>query len=118
MDRVTCSDVDQRWVVLGVLSAPNCDIGLVGLEMTLLVERVGQQMTPDCGPQFAGCGAQMTRSRTARLTGGEYEMTPDRGHRRGERMGDRFDYRAGPRTGFICTTTTPKTTRTVGRRGT
>lgn len=31
---------------LAVLAAPTCDIGLVGYEMTLLVERVGQQFTP------------------------------------------------------------------------
>lgn len=31
---------------LAVLAAPNCDIGLVGYEMTLLVDRVGQQLTP------------------------------------------------------------------------
>jgi hypothetical protein len=31
---------------LAVLAAPGCDIGLVGYEMTLLVDRVGQQLTP------------------------------------------------------------------------
>jgi hypothetical protein len=31
---------------LAVLAAPSCDIGLVGYEMTLLVDRVGQQLTP------------------------------------------------------------------------
>jgi predicted regulator of Ras-like GTPase activity (Roadblock/LC7/MglB family) len=31
---------------LAVLAAPNCDIGLVGYEMTLLVDRVGQQLAP------------------------------------------------------------------------
>lgn len=31
---------------LTVLAAPDCDIGLVGYEMTLLVERVGQQLSP------------------------------------------------------------------------
>ena len=35
---------------LAVLAAPNCDIGLVAYEMTLLVERVGQQMTRSCAP--------------------------------------------------------------------
>src|SRR5882757_3083689 len=39
---------------LGVLSAPNCDIGLVAYEMTLLVERVGQQMTPELRAQLQG----------------------------------------------------------------
>jgi len=32
---------------LAVLAAPNCDIGLVAYEMTMLVERVGQQLTPE-----------------------------------------------------------------------
>jgi len=36
------SDVDQRRIVPVILAAPNCDIGLVAYEMTLLVERVGQ----------------------------------------------------------------------------
>jgi uncharacterized protein len=31
---------------LAVLAAPTCDIGLVGYEMTLLVDRVGQQLPP------------------------------------------------------------------------
>lgn len=31
---------------LAVLASPTCDIGLVGYEMTLLVDRVGQQLTP------------------------------------------------------------------------
>ncbi|MPZ65752.1 MAG: roadblock/LC7 domain-containing protein [Pseudonocardiaceae bacterium] len=31
---------------LAVLAAPSCDIGLVGYEMTLLVERVGELLTP------------------------------------------------------------------------
>ncbi|MBV9162737.1 MAG: roadblock/LC7 domain-containing protein [Pseudonocardiales bacterium] len=30
---------------LAVLAAPTCDIGLVGYEMTLLVDRVGHQLT-------------------------------------------------------------------------
>jgi predicted regulator of Ras-like GTPase activity (Roadblock/LC7/MglB family) len=32
---------------LAVLAAPTCDIGLVGYEMTLLVDRVGQLLTPE-----------------------------------------------------------------------
>jgi predicted regulator of Ras-like GTPase activity (Roadblock/LC7/MglB family) len=39
---------------LGLLAGPNCDIGLVGYEMTLLVERVGQQMTPELRAQLQG----------------------------------------------------------------
>jgi uncharacterized protein len=31
---------------LAVLASPSCDIGLVGYEMALLVERVGQQLSP------------------------------------------------------------------------
>lgn len=31
---------------LAALASPSCDIGLVGYEMTLLVERVGQLLTP------------------------------------------------------------------------
>lgn len=31
---------------LAALAAPSCDIGLVGYEMTLLVDRVGAQLTP------------------------------------------------------------------------
>jgi predicted regulator of Ras-like GTPase activity (Roadblock/LC7/MglB family) len=32
--------------VLGVLAAPDCDMGLVAYEMALLVERVGRVLTP------------------------------------------------------------------------
>ncbi|MGH3669034.1 MAG: roadblock/LC7 domain-containing protein [Pseudonocardiaceae bacterium] len=39
---------------LAVLAAPNCDIGLVGYEMTLLVDRVGQQLTPQLRTQLHG----------------------------------------------------------------
>ena len=31
---------------LGVVTARDCDLGLVGFEITLLVERVGAQLTP------------------------------------------------------------------------
>ena len=40
---------------LAVLAAPTCDIGLVGYEMTLLVDRVGQQLTPQ--PRAGSYGA-------------------------------------------------------------
>lgn len=33
--------------VLGVLSRRDCDVGLVGYEMTLLVERAGRLLTPE-----------------------------------------------------------------------
>lgn len=32
---------------LGVLASPNCDVGQVAYEMTLLVDRVGDQLTPE-----------------------------------------------------------------------
>lgn len=32
--------------VFAVLAAPDCDLGLVAYEMTLLVERVGRVLTP------------------------------------------------------------------------
>jgi uncharacterized protein len=41
---------------LGVLAAPNCDIGLIGYEMTLLVDRVGQLLTPELRAQLQGGG--------------------------------------------------------------
>ena len=37
---------------LAVLVAPTCDIGLVGYEMTLLVDRVGQLLTPELRAQL------------------------------------------------------------------
>lgn len=39
---------------LVVLAAPNCDIGLVGYEMTLLVERVGERMSPELRARLQG----------------------------------------------------------------
>ncbi|GAA1940676.1 roadblock/LC7 domain-containing protein [Amycolatopsis minnesotensis] len=39
---------------LTVLAAPNCDIGTVAYEMTLLVDRVGQQLTPELRSQLQG----------------------------------------------------------------
>jgi predicted regulator of Ras-like GTPase activity (Roadblock/LC7/MglB family) len=39
---------------LAVLAAPSCDIGLVGYEMTLLVDRVGQQLTPHTRAELHG----------------------------------------------------------------
>ncbi|HET6502786.1 MAG TPA: roadblock/LC7 domain-containing protein [Amycolatopsis sp.] len=39
---------------LAVLAAPNSDIGTVAYEMTLLVDRVGQQMTPELRVQLQG----------------------------------------------------------------
>jgi predicted regulator of Ras-like GTPase activity (Roadblock/LC7/MglB family) len=39
---------------IAVLAAPDCDIGLVAYEMTMLVERVGQQLTPELRTQSMG----------------------------------------------------------------
>lgn len=39
---------------LAVLAAPTCDIGLVGYEMTLLVDRVGQILTPELRAELQG----------------------------------------------------------------
>lgn len=39
---------------LAVLAAPSCDIGTVAYEMTLLVERVGEQITPELRAQLQG----------------------------------------------------------------
>ncbi len=39
---------------LAVLASTNCDIGLVGYEMTLLVERVGQVLTPQLRAELQG----------------------------------------------------------------
>ncbi|SDM16592.1 roadblock/LC7 domain-containing protein [Allokutzneria albata] len=44
---------------LALLAAPNCDIGLVAYEMTMLVERVGQQLTPELRAQLQGGGRGM-----------------------------------------------------------
>ena len=42
---------------LAVLAAPSCDIGLVGYEMTLLVDRVGEPLTPQArAGLFGGLG--------------------------------------------------------------
>lgn len=39
---------------LAVLASPNCDIGQVAYEMTLLVERVGQTLTPELRERLRG----------------------------------------------------------------
>ena len=39
---------------LSVLASPNCDIGLIGYEMTLLVDRVGQLLTPELRAELQG----------------------------------------------------------------
>jgi predicted regulator of Ras-like GTPase activity (Roadblock/LC7/MglB family) len=39
---------------LAVLASPTCDIGTVAYEMTLLVDRVGAQLTPELRAQLQG----------------------------------------------------------------
>jgi predicted regulator of Ras-like GTPase activity (Roadblock/LC7/MglB family) len=39
---------------LAVLASPTCDIGLIGYEMTLLVDRVGQLLTPELRAELQG----------------------------------------------------------------
>jgi predicted regulator of Ras-like GTPase activity (Roadblock/LC7/MglB family) len=39
---------------LAVLAAPNCDIGQVAYEMAMLVERVGQMLTPELRAELQG----------------------------------------------------------------
>ncbi|MGD9526273.1 roadblock/LC7 domain-containing protein [Pseudonocardia sp.] len=43
---------------LAVLAAPSCDIGLIGYEMTLLVDRVGQLLTPELRAELQGSFAR------------------------------------------------------------
>jgi len=43
---------------LAVLGSPESDIGLVVYEMTLLVERVGQQLTPEMRAQLQGASVR------------------------------------------------------------
>ncbi|HEY6421753.1 MAG TPA: roadblock/LC7 domain-containing protein [Pseudonocardiaceae bacterium] len=39
---------------LAVLASPSCDIGLIGYEMTLLVDRAGQLLTPELRTALRG----------------------------------------------------------------
>lgn len=41
---------------LTVLASPHCDMGLVAYEMTMLVERVGQILTPELRSRLYGAG--------------------------------------------------------------
>jgi uncharacterized protein len=45
--------------VLAVLAAPTCDIGQVAYEMTMLVDRVGQILTPELRAQLQGSAGRM-----------------------------------------------------------
>lgn len=45
---------------LTVLAAPRCDMGLVAYEMTMMVERVGQLLTPTVRAQLQGAGDSFT----------------------------------------------------------
>src|ERR1700704_1074181 len=44
---------------LAILAAPNCDIGQVAYEMTMLVDRVGQILTPELRAQLQGAGGSL-----------------------------------------------------------
>ncbi|GGS37164.1 dynein regulation protein LC7 [Actinokineospora fastidiosa] len=44
---------------LAVLAAPTCDIGQVAYEMTLLVDRVGQLLTPELRAALQGAAGRM-----------------------------------------------------------
>lgn len=44
---------------LAVLASPLCDIGQVAYEMTLLVDRVGQILTPELRAMLQGAGGRM-----------------------------------------------------------
>lgn len=46
---------------LAVLAAPNCDIGQVAYEMTLLVDRVGRLLTPELRAELQGRQRNMAR---------------------------------------------------------
>jgi hypothetical protein len=46
---------------LAVLAAPNCDIGQVAYEMALLVERVGQMLTPELRAELQGSGRLLAK---------------------------------------------------------
>lgn len=45
---------------LTVLAAPQCDMGLIAYEMALLVERVGQILTPELRSQLRGTSRVMS----------------------------------------------------------
>lgn len=45
---------------LTVLAAPQCDMGLIGYEMTMLVERVGQMLTPEIRSQLQSASNSVT----------------------------------------------------------
>jgi hypothetical protein len=46
---------------LAVLAAPNCDIGQVAYEMALLVERVGQMLTPELRAELQGTNRMLMK---------------------------------------------------------
>ena len=45
---------------LTVLASPHCDMGLIAYEMAMLVERVGQMLTPELRSQLQGTSRVMT----------------------------------------------------------
>ena len=46
---------------LAVLASPHCDIGQVAYEMALLVERVGQLLTPELRAELQGTGPTLLK---------------------------------------------------------
>jgi predicted regulator of Ras-like GTPase activity (Roadblock/LC7/MglB family) len=46
---------------LAILAAPNCDIGQVAYEMALLVERVGQMLTPELRAELQGATRTLSK---------------------------------------------------------
>lgn len=46
---------------LAVLAAPNCDVGQVAYEMTVLVDQVGQMLTPELRAHLQGSRQSMAR---------------------------------------------------------
>ena len=43
---------------LAILASPSCDLGLIGYEMTMLVDRVGQLLTPELRTELSGSVAR------------------------------------------------------------
>ncbi|MFR9730949.1 roadblock/LC7 domain-containing protein [Saccharopolyspora sp. MS10] len=51
---------------LTALAAPQCDMGLIAYEMAMLVERVGQILTPELRHQLQGAGNPLSRPAAVR----------------------------------------------------
>ena len=70
---------------LSVLASPSCDIGLIGYEMTLLVDRVGQLLTPElrssCRAPSAATDSRLRCDRAAGSPGVPQRRGEVRDHR-------------------------------------